>query len=43
MNFDMNEGRKGPEWPWNEFLLLDSPTLLIMMLTSDAEELVGIS
>jgi len=34
MNFDMNEGRKGPEWPSNESLLLNSPTLLIVILAS---------
>jgi len=32
MNIDMNEGRKGPEWPSNEFLVLNSPTLLVVIL-----------
>jgi len=32
MNFDMNEGRKSPEWPSNEFSLLNSPTLLVVIL-----------
>ncbi len=34
MNIDMNEGRKGPEWPSNEFLVLNSPTLLIVIPAS---------
>jgi len=40
MNFDMNEGRKGPQWPSNEFVVLNSPTLLIVILPSIGEDVV---
>ncbi len=39
MNLYVNEARKGEEWPLNEFILLDSPTLLAVIPASDREDL----
>ena len=33
MDFDMDGSRKGSEWASNEFTSLDSPTLLVVMVS----------